>query len=105
MARRQLVGIVVSDRMMKTIVIRVTRTVRHRLYPRVIHRSKKFKAHDGGLGARMGDEVRVEETRRLSKDKQWRLVEIIRRAEQEAVSAPPPAQKEAAPAAEKEVAS
>ena len=78
--RRQLVGVVVSNRMSKTVVVRATRLVRHPKYERVIRRSKKVKAHDPGLTPRIGDQVRIEETRPLSKDKRWRLVEILRRA-------------------------
>ncbi|MBI3312309.1 MAG: 30S ribosomal protein S17 [Candidatus Omnitrophica bacterium] len=78
--RRQLVGTVVSDRMLKTVVVKVTRLVRHPTYERVIRRSEKFKADDGGLQPRVGDEVRMEETRPMSKDKRWRLVEVLRRS-------------------------
>ena len=86
--RRQLTGVVVSDKMTKTLVVRVTRQVRHSTYQRVIRRYKKFKVHDPNSLAKMGDEVRMEETRPLSKDKRWRLVEILRRGVQleEAVS-------------------
>ena len=78
--RRHLVGKVVSDRMISTVVIEVTRLVRHPIYQRVIRQSKKFKAHDAGLKPRLGDEVRIEEMRPVSKDKRWRVVEIVRRA-------------------------
>lgn len=78
--KRQLVGVVVSNRSPKTVVIQVTRLIRHPVYERVVRRAKKFKAHDAGLNARVGDEVRAEETRPISKDKHWRLVEIIRRS-------------------------
>lgn len=78
--RRQLTGIVVSDRMQKTLVVRVTRLVRHPTYERVVRRAEKFKADEGELHARAGDEVKIEETRPLSKDKRWRLVEIVRKA-------------------------
>ena len=76
--RKQLVGVVVSDRMTKTVVVRVSRLVRHPVYQRVIHRSKKFKVHDEGIKPQVGDEVRIEETRPISKEKCWRLVEVIR---------------------------
>ncbi len=78
--RRKLVGVVTSDRMMKTVVVRVTRLVRHPTYRRVMRRSEKFKADDGGLKPRVGDEVRIEETRPLSKDKRWRVLEVLRKS-------------------------
>lgn len=78
--RRHMVGVVVSDRMTKTVVVKVTRLVRHPTYERVVRRTEKFKADDGSLKAKVGDEVRMEETRPLSKDKCWRLVEILRRS-------------------------
>ena len=78
--RRQLVGKVVSDRMSSTVVVEVTRLVRHPVYKRVIRRAKKFKAHDAGLKPRVGDEVRMEEMRPISREKRWRVVEIVRRA-------------------------
>lgn len=80
MARRQKVGIVVSDRMTKTVVVQVTRLVRHAMYERVVRRVERFKTHDDRLKAHLGDEVRIEETRPLSRDKRWRLVEILRRS-------------------------
>ena len=80
MRRRQLVGKVVSDRMSSTVVVEVTRLVRHPIYQRVIRQAKKFKAHDSGLKPRVGDEVRMEETRPISKEKHWRVIEIVRRA-------------------------
>ena len=73
-----MVGVVVSDRMTKTVVVRITRLVRHPTYGRVIRRSKKFKVHDPSGLAHTGDEVRIEETRPISKDKNWRLVEVLR---------------------------
>jgi len=78
--RRRLSGTVVSDRMQKTIVVRVERLTRHPRYGRVIRTAKKFKAHDEGQTAHCGDVVRIEETRPLSKDKRWRLIEVLRRA-------------------------
>lgn len=78
--RKTQVGIVVSNKMAKTIVIRANRLVRHASYNRVITRASRFKAHDEKNEARPGDVVRVMETRPLSKDKRWVLVEIIRRA-------------------------
>lgn len=83
-SKRQLVGVVVSDRMIQTVVVRVTRLVRHPIYERVVRRAEQFKADDRLLHARVGDEVRIEETRPLSKDKRWRLVEILRRSPESA---------------------
>lgn len=80
MGRRRLVGKVVSDRMASTVVVEVTRLVRHPIYQRVIRRAKRFKVHDTGLRPRVGDEVRMEETRPISKGKRWRVIEIVRRA-------------------------
>ena len=78
--RKTLVGEVVSTKMNKTIVIEVDRRKSHRLYQRVIARSKKFYAHDEHNTAHTGDVVRIEETRPLSKLKRWRLIEVVRRA-------------------------
>ncbi len=74
------VGRVVSDKMDKTIVVSVERLSRHRLYKRVIRLTTKFKAHDERNEARIGDTVRIEESRPLSATKRWRLVEIVKRA-------------------------
>jgi len=73
-------GFVVSDKMDKTIVVEVERTTRHPLYGKVLRRSTKFKAHDEQNQARTGDQVRIMECRPLSRDKSWRVVEILRRA-------------------------
>jgi small subunit ribosomal protein S17 len=78
--RKVLVGEVVSTKMQKTIVIEVTRKFAHPLYRRVMSRNKKFYAHDEKKEAHVGDVVRIEETRPLSKLKRWRLLEIVRRA-------------------------
>jgi small subunit ribosomal protein S17 len=78
--RNTKVGEVVSTKMAKTIVVEVTRQKQHPLYVRVIKRSKKFYAHDEQQTARVGDVVRIEETRPLSKLKRWRLKDVIRRA-------------------------
>jgi len=78
--RKTRLGTVVSSKMAKTIVVRVTRRVRHPKYGRVMHRSSTFKAHDEHQSAAIGDWVKIMETRPLSKDKRWRLVEILRRA-------------------------
>lgn len=73
-------GIVVSDRMQKTRVVRIERVFRHRRYQRVITRSKKLKAHDEANASRVGDRVLIEETRPISRDKRWRIREILNRA-------------------------
>jgi len=73
-------GIVVSDRMQKTRVVRIERRFRHPRYQRVITRSKKLKAHDEANASRVGDRVLIEETRPISKDKRWRIRDILNRA-------------------------
>ncbi len=78
--RKTRVGVVVSDKMDKTIVVAVRDNVRHPLYNKIVKKTYKLKAHDGNNEAKMGDTVRVMETRPLSKDKRWRLVEIMERA-------------------------
>jgi small subunit ribosomal protein S17 len=77
--RQQLVGVVTSAKMHKTIVVKVTRLVQHRLYQRVVRVSKKFYAHDEQGEARQGDTVRIVETRPLSKLKRWRLAGVVAR--------------------------
>ncbi|ASA24363.1 30S ribosomal protein S17 [Paenibacillus donghaensis] len=79
-ARKVLVGKVVSDKMDKTIVIAVETYKKHNLYHKRIKSTKKFKAHDEENVAKIGDVVKVMETRPLSKDKRWRLVEVIETA-------------------------
>lgn len=78
--RKERVGLVLSDKMDKTITVGVERTIRHPLYGKNIKRTKKFKAHDEENTANAGDLVRIRETRPLSKTKRWRLIEIIERA-------------------------
>ena len=78
--RKTRVGIVVSDKMDKTIVVAVEDHVKHPLYNKIVKRTYKLKAHDENNDAHIGDTVRVMETRPLSKDKRWRLVEIMERA-------------------------
>ncbi len=78
--RKTRVGKVVSDKMQKTIVVVVEDHVRHPLYNKIIKKSYRLKAHDEENAAHIGDTVRVMETRPLSKDKRWRLVEIMERA-------------------------
>ncbi len=80
--RRKLVGVVVSDKMDKTVVVRVERLMMHPLYKKRIRRSKKYKAHDERNECRVGDVVRIEECRPLSKEKRWRVIEILERREQ-----------------------
>jgi len=77
--RKEVVGEVVSNKMKKTIVVEVTRKKAHPLYGRVISTGKKFYAHDEKNEAHIGDVVRLEETRPLSKLKRWRLKEIVRK--------------------------
>lgn len=78
--RKERVGMVVSDKMDKTIVVAVSERVKHPLYKKIVNRTKKFKAHDENNSCGIGDKVRIAETRPLSKDKCWRLVEIIEKA-------------------------
>jgi len=73
------IGRVVSDKMDKTVVVAVEELVRHPLYKKTIRRTKKFKAHDENNSCRTGDIVKIAETRPLSKEKRWRVVEIIER--------------------------
>jgi small subunit ribosomal protein S17 len=77
--RKELVGVVTGAKMQKTIVVRVTRRVQHKLYDRYVRLSKKFYAHDENGEARPGDTVRIIETRPLSKLKRWRLAEVVSR--------------------------
>ncbi len=77
--RRELVGIVVSDKMTKTISVAVTRQVRHRLYKKYFSRSRRFKAHDENGLAKMGDLVQIVESRPLSKTKRWALKTVLRK--------------------------
>jgi len=77
MPRKQLIGTVVSDKMEKTVVVEVERRQRHPVYHKVIKKRKKFKAHDE-LGAKVGDTVKIEETRPLSKTKRWKVLEVVK---------------------------
>jgi small subunit ribosomal protein S17 len=79
-ARKVRTGTVVSDRMDKTVVIRVEDQMRHPMYKKIVRRSAKLVAHDEANEAKIGDRVRVSETRPLSKTKRWRVVEIVERA-------------------------
>ena len=78
--RKTRVGLVTSDKMDKTIVVSVTDNVKHPLYKKIVKRTYKLKAHDENNECNIGDRVKVMETRPLSKDKRWRLVEIMERA-------------------------
>ena len=78
--RKTKVGMVVSDKMDKTIVVAIEDRVQHPLYKKILKRTYKLKAHDENNECGVGDKVRVMETRPLSKDKRWRLVEIVEKA-------------------------
>jgi len=78
--RKTRVGIVTSDKMDKTIVVSIVDNVKHPLYGKIVKRTYKLKAHDEKNECKIGDRVKVMETRPLSKDKRWRLVEIIEKA-------------------------
>jgi len=75
--RKIRVGLVVSNRMDKTVVVAVETPIRHKLYKKVVKRAVKYKAHDENNKCRLGDKVRIEETRPLSKFKNWRVAEIL----------------------------
>jgi small subunit ribosomal protein S17 len=75
--RRRLIGIVTSNKMMKTVVVEISRTFRHPLYKKVVHTSKRVKAQDE-LGCQIGDEVQIVETRPLSHDKRWVVESIVK---------------------------
>jgi small subunit ribosomal protein S17 len=81
--RRTKTGRVVSDKMDKTVVVSVERLRRHPIYKRVVRLSSKFKAHDQENTARVGDTVRIEETRPLSREKRWTVVEVVARGSHE----------------------
>lgn len=78
--RKERVGQVVSNKMMKSITVAVDRKVKHPIYGKFVHKTTKFMAHDEKNEAGIGDTVRISETRPLSKNKRWRLVEIIEKA-------------------------
>ena len=78
--RKTRVGVVVSDKMDKTVVVAVRNSVRHPLYKKIVKRTVKFKAHDEANSCGIGDKVEIMETRRLSADKNWRVVEILEKA-------------------------
>jgi small subunit ribosomal protein S17 len=78
--RKERVGKVVSNKMQKTITVAVDRKVKHPIYGKFVNRTTKFKAHDEQNTAGIGDTVRIAETRPISKDKRWRLVEVVEKA-------------------------
>ena len=78
--RKVMIGTVVSDKMDKTVVVAVETSVRHKVYKKTVKRTYKLKAHDEENACKVGDKVKVMETRPLSKDKRWRLVEIMEKA-------------------------
>ena len=81
---RRLTGFVTSNKMMKTVVVEITRTFQHPLYKKVVHSSKRVKAHDE-IGCQVGDELQIVETRPLSAEKRWVVESIVRRATGEVV--------------------
>lgn len=79
-ARKLRTGLVVSDKMQKTVVVAIERRVPHPVYGKMVTQTTRLKAHDEANDAKVGDTVRIMETRPLSKDKRWRVVEIVERA-------------------------
>lgn len=79
-SRKELIGVITSDKREKTITIQVERRVKHPLYGKIMKHTKKFSAHDEKNEGKVGDTVKVSETRPLSKTKRWRLVEILEKA-------------------------
>lgn len=78
--RKTRVGVVTSDKMNKTVVVKVETTTRHPLYGKTLRKVRKFKAHSEDNSARAGDKVLIAETRPLSKDKRWRVVQVLEKA-------------------------
>ena len=78
--RKVMVGTVTSDKMDKTVVVSVETNVKHPMYNKIVKRTYKLKAHDENNECKMGDKVKVMETRPLSKDKRWRVVEVVEKA-------------------------
>lgn len=76
--RRRMIGVVTSNRMTKTVVVEISRTFRHPLYRKVVHRDRRVKAHDE-LGCRIGDQVQIVESRPLSREKRWVVEKILKR--------------------------
>ena len=79
--RKTRIGKVISDKMEKTIVVAIEYNVKHKLYNKIVKRTYKLKAHDENQVAHIGDRVKVMETRPISKDKRWRLVEVVEKAQ------------------------
>ena len=79
--RKVMIGIVTSDKMDKTVVVSVETNVKHKMYGKIVKRTYKLKAHDEENKCKVGDKVKVMETRPLSKDKRWRVVEIMEKAD------------------------
>ncbi|MBQ9297902.1 MAG: 30S ribosomal protein S17 [Clostridia bacterium] len=79
--RKVMIGTVTSDKMDKTVVVSVETNVKHKLYGKIVKRTYKLKAHDEENACKVGDKVKVMETRPLSKDKRWRVVEIMEKAD------------------------
>lgn len=77
--RRRLTGVVVSDKMEKTIVVNVERSIRHPLYKKVLRRSKRYQAHDDTGTAKQGDTVEIIETKPISANKRWALVQVVKK--------------------------
>ncbi|EFM38349.1 30S ribosomal protein S17 [Peptostreptococcaceae bacterium AS15] len=80
--RKYEIGYVTSDKMDKTVVVSIVELVRHPLYSKAVKRTKKYKAHDENNACKIGDRVRIGETRPLSKDKRWEVIQIIEKAAQ-----------------------
>jgi small subunit ribosomal protein S17 len=78
--RKERIGVVISNRMDKSIIVAIKRKVKHPIYGKFVNRTKKLMAHDEENSCNIGDTVRISESRPLSKDKAWRLIEIIERA-------------------------
>ncbi|HLW61493.1 MAG TPA: 30S ribosomal protein S17 [bacterium] len=79
-SRKTRVGTVVADKMQKTVVVEIERAGRHPLYKKIVRHSRRFKAHDEAGEAHLGDKVLIAETRPLSKDKRWRVAQVLERA-------------------------
>ena len=76
--RKTRVGVVVSDKMQKSIVVRIDRTTKHPVYKRIVRKSSKIMAHDEKEAAKVGDKVAIQETKPISKSKRWRLIEVLK---------------------------
>ena len=88
LVRKERTGVVISDKMDKTITVRVDRAAHHPVYKKMVKQSKKYKVHDENNTAKTGDTVTISETRPISKTKRWRLVEVVKTANAAAVPAP-----------------